>query len=75
VETNASWATTDERVDEILSRLARAGLSSLLVSLSPFHAELVFEQDLSPELGPAGFYDPGSVPAFEKPTPFGTLDS
>ena len=41
VETNAAWATSTEKVDETLSRLAAAGLSSLLVSLSPFHAELV----------------------------------
>ncbi len=41
VETNASWATSRSRAEQLLARLEDAGLPCLLVSVSPFHAEHV----------------------------------
>jgi hypothetical protein len=37
VETNSAWYTGPEKAAAILSRLKEAGLSALLVSISPFH--------------------------------------
>jgi len=41
VETNASWAKDRAGTEEALRRLADVGLTCLLVSVSPFHAEFV----------------------------------
>lgn len=41
VETNAMWVRDAEHAEATLGRLAGAGLESVLVSLSPFHAEHV----------------------------------
>lgn len=41
VETNAAWVKDFHHAREILSELAPLGLSCLLVSLSPFHAEYI----------------------------------
>lgn len=41
VETNASWYGGGERDNALLERLRRLGLSTLLVSISPFHNEYV----------------------------------
>ncbi len=41
VETNAFWASDEESTSSMLERVSRAGCRSLLVSLSPFHAEFV----------------------------------
>ncbi len=41
METNASWVRGREHAEEVLSRLAGAGLRMVLVSLSPFHAEFI----------------------------------
>jgi hypothetical protein len=41
VETNASWATSRGRAEELLGELAAVGLERVLVSVSPFHAEFV----------------------------------
>ena len=39
VETNSSWYKNDDSALKILGRLKRAGLTTLLVSISPFHNE------------------------------------
>lgn len=41
VETNAFWAKDRDHAERVLTGLADEGLSSVLVSLSPFHAEFV----------------------------------
>lgn len=41
VETNSSWYRDQESARAILSALKAAGLSSLLISISPFHNEFV----------------------------------
>ncbi len=41
VETNASWYRNHETACALLERLAAAGLSTLLVSISPFHNEFI----------------------------------
>ncbi len=41
VETNASWYRNHETACRLLERLAAAGLSTLLVSISPFHNEFI----------------------------------
>lgn len=41
VETNAFWAKDRDHAEGVLSSLAAEGLSSVLVSLSPFHSEFV----------------------------------
>jgi hypothetical protein len=41
VETNAFWARHDGETEEILRKLKEAGLSAVLVSVSPFHQEFV----------------------------------
>lgn len=41
VETNAGWVVDDDSAREKLEALRRAGLSCLLVSASPFHAEYI----------------------------------
>lgn len=41
VETNAGWVGDEDHATQVLARLADAGLSCVLVSLSPFHAELI----------------------------------
>ncbi|MEW6709784.1 MAG: radical SAM protein [Candidatus Riflebacteria bacterium] len=41
VETNSSWFRSDDDADRILQDLRQAGLRTLLVSISPFHAEFV----------------------------------
>jgi hypothetical protein len=41
VETNAAWVRDQDQAEEVLARLAEGGLSCVLVSLSPFHAEHV----------------------------------
>jgi len=41
VETNASWVRDVAHGEQVLARLAEAGLSQVLISLSPFHAEFV----------------------------------
>jgi hypothetical protein len=41
VETNAFWAKSREHAEEVLRDLGELGLACVLVSLSPFHAELV----------------------------------
>ena len=41
VETNAMWLTDRDKGVAVLSELASLGLRSLLVSVSPFHAEFV----------------------------------
>lgn len=41
VETNAFWALKDADTEETLLRLKDAGLTGLLVSVSPFHQEFV----------------------------------
>ena len=39
VETNSSWFRTHDEACRLLERLAEKGLSTLLVSISPFHVE------------------------------------
>ncbi len=41
VETNASWYRNHDSACALLNRLSRAGLSTLLVSISPFHNEFI----------------------------------
>jgi hypothetical protein len=41
VETNASWYRDDPRSDRLLNRLLRHGLSTLLISMDPFHVETI----------------------------------
>lgn len=41
VETNSSWFTTEKSAIEILLSLKKSGLSTLLVSISPFHNEFI----------------------------------
>ncbi len=41
VETNAFWATSDERTRELLQQLKDAGLPAVLISVSPFHLEFI----------------------------------
>ena len=41
IETNAGWALDDATVNEKLSELRSAGLQTVLVSVSPFHAEKI----------------------------------
>ncbi|SMC22479.1 hypothetical protein SAMN02746041_01490 [Desulfacinum hydrothermale DSM 13146] len=41
VETNASWFVCDQKGTEILHACAKAGLRTLLISISPFHAEFI----------------------------------
>ena len=41
VETNSSWVRSTEQAEQVLRRLAAAGLECVLVSVSPFHAEHV----------------------------------
>ncbi|MCF7928301.1 MAG: radical SAM protein [Spirochaetales bacterium] len=41
VETNSSWVTNAERVREVLGLLLESGVSTLLLSISPFHNEYI----------------------------------
>ncbi len=41
VETNGGWCTTAEEAEEKFSLLKEAGLSRVLISVSPFHAETI----------------------------------
>jgi len=41
VETNSSWVRSADQADQVLQRLADAGLECVLASVSPFHAEHV----------------------------------
>ena len=41
VETNSSWFTDHQSAADILRKLARNGLSTLLISISPFHNEFI----------------------------------
>lgn len=39
VETNSSWYKDDDSAVQVLERLRKAGLGTLLISISPFHTE------------------------------------
>jgi len=41
VETNASWFMQTDHANDLLGRIARHGVSALLVSISPFHNEYI----------------------------------
>ncbi len=41
IETNSSWVKSAEQAEQVLCELAALGLKSVLVSVSPFHAEFV----------------------------------
>ena len=41
VETNSSWFRDNQSAEELLTRLRRQGLSTLLFSISPFHNEFI----------------------------------
>lgn len=41
LETNAAWASSQERTQSVLKRLRAAGLKAILISVSPFHLPYV----------------------------------
>ena len=41
VETNASWCNDDQSARKVLAELRKAGLDTLLISISPFHNEYI----------------------------------
>ena len=41
IETNSSWFRTDVETESLLSRLRACGVSTLLLSMSPFHNEYI----------------------------------